>query len=102
MNGPGRQPYPPTRQLDFAGSLELDGASHWITVWLFKRKRIIFLNDLQMNLRFMKIEPFWGGCFIKMKIDSVFCLIVSGEELNLNSDDCGGAFMSLHPVCNPI
>lgn len=72
MNNRGWQPHFPTRQLDFTNSLELEGASHWIRVWVFKRKRIIFLNDLQKNLRFMEIEPFFGLFLIKMKIGLVF------------------------------
>lgn len=53
--------------------LELEGSSHWIRVWPFERKRIISLNDPQMNLRFMKIDPFClFVCFNKMKIGAVF------------------------------
>lgn len=42
--------------------LELEGSSHWIRVWPIERKRIVSLNDPQMNLRFMKIDPFLFVC----------------------------------------
>lgn len=71
MNGTGCQPYPSTRQLDFANDLELERSSHWIRDWPFERKTIISLNDPQMNLRFMKIDSFFV-CFNKMKIGVVF------------------------------
>jgi hypothetical protein len=73
--------------------LELDRASHWIRLWVFKGKRIIFLNDLQMNLRFMKIEPFLGGGGLFYQNENRFCiliLLVSEEELKSNSDGCRG------------